>query len=192
MVEVYTGNIFQGILSEERSLADEYCKEFSFPGEASISRSSVAHQEELKLSIIGSLLWSDSFVDNDDVTLSSNDGDDKEDGGTDRVIDLPDHSESKQEPQSSVSTLAASISAAGATAGASTGHDSSQKRKRRVAPLRMTASQVCYELSKPNISPHLLIVPHVYGESFGAGQGASQPFEVKVHPQVTSSHKKAI
>lgn len=62
--------------------------------------------------------------------------------------------------------------------------DGGQRRKRKSAAVRMTANEVCQELSKANVSPHLLIAPHIYGESFGAGAAASQPFQITVHPQV--------
>ena len=67
--------------------------------------------------------------------------------------------------------------------------DAGLRKRRKTVPSRMSAIQICYELSKPNVSPHLLIAPHVYGDSFGAGAGILQPFKIKVHPQVTLIEK---
>lgn len=58
----------------------------------------------------------------------------------------------------------------------------SRERKQTIS--RMTASQMSFELSKSDIDPHLLVAPQRYGESFGAGAHESQPFDIKVHPQV--------
>jgi proteasome lid subunit RPN8/RPN11 len=73
--------------------------------------------------------------------------------------------------------------------------DEVPKKKKKVVEMRvlsrerkqatkMTASQMVYELSKANIDPHLLVTPHRYGQVFGAAANESQPFDIKVHPQV--------
>ena len=62
----------------------------------------------------------------------------------------------------------------------------SEKRKRRCTQesKRMSAQELAIELLSPSINQHLLVSPHVYGESHGAGQNKKQAFQIKVHPQV--------
>ena len=135
-------------------------KEDMLPFDTLASTSLDVDDQELQNSIIGPLLWSaDQFV----VDLSRSSSFDEGDERFETKGINCDH-----EPQISCPVL-----------------DGGERRKRKTAPVRMTANQVCQELSKPNVSPHLLIAPHIYGESFGAGAGISQPFKVKVHPQVS-------
>lgn len=156
LVEMYTGNILQRMFANQ------------IEDDSSVTNSSSAHiaHNEMNLSVIGPLLWSQDYF-NDDISSSSTDDDGENDLDPNGLAGTEGIEMNSQQDSISPDII-----------------DNNQKRKRRFAPVRMTAAQVCQELSKPNVSPHLLIAPHIYGESFGAGQGASQPFEVRVHPQV--------
>ena len=164
-VEMYTGKIFERLLSNG-------IKEDMLSFDTLASTSLDVDDQELQISIIGPLLWSaDQFVVDLSRSSSFDEGDER--GDRDRFETKGincDH-----EPQISCPVP-----------------DGGERRKRKTAPVRMTANQVCQELSKPNVSPHLLIAPHIYGESFGAGAGISQPFKVKVHPQVSLTRLRGV
>jgi hypothetical protein len=123
--------------------------------------------DELQISIIGPLLWSPEYFIEE---ISSDENKESEEG-------LMDSQTSEtlvvtKNKNTVVSELHGNL------------NDEPQRRKRKICPTRMTAAEVCSELSKANVSPHLLIAPHIYGESFGAAAHETQPFQVIVHPQV--------
>jgi hypothetical protein len=121
--------------------------------------------DDLQMSIIGPLLWSSNdFIEE----VSSEEDENSED----ELIDSHSRSETLIATKNKNTIIPESQ------------NDESQRRKRKVCTNRMTAAEVCSELSKANISPHLLIAPHVYGESFGAAAHETQPFQIIVHPQV--------
>ena len=160
---MFTTNIFDKILSEartsNRAAPDLQCK---------------SYDDEVDISTIGPLLWSkDHFISN--IRLPSPGSDDESDDDGDGLTKSSrdrgcGETKDRDEMQQTISSVE--------------DFDCNQKRKRKSAVVRMTANEVCQELSKANVSPHLLIAPHIYGESFGAGAGASQPFQITVHPQV--------
>lgn len=123
--------------------------------------------DELQISIIGPLLWSPEYFIEE---ISSDENKDNEE----ELIDS--HANETlvvtKNKKIVVSELHGNL------------NDELQRRKRKICPARMTATEVCSELSKANVSPHLLIAPHIYGESFGAAPHETQPFQVIVHPQV--------
>jgi hypothetical protein len=120
--------------------------------------------DELRMSIIGPLLWSsDHFIEE----ISSEEDEKSED----ELIDSQSRNETLMATKNKNTDVPES-------------QDESQRRKRKVCTNRMTAAEVCSELSKANVSPHLLIAPHIYGESFGAAAHETQPFQIIVHPQV--------
>lgn len=163
LVEVFTGKIFERLLhtgTEEDELRDG----------TPVSFSSNEDDQELRTSVIGPLLWSADYFTNDLSRSSSFDERDERCDGDHLDIKGINNTEAKLLHESQL--LHNNV-------------DIGERRKRKTFPIRMTANQVCQELSRPNVSPHLLIAPHIYGESLGAGAGVSQPFEVKVHPQVS-------
>ena len=165
LVEMFTGSIFEKLLSNG-------IKEDKIPFDTLASSSLDVDDQELQTSIIGPLLWSPNhFVVDLSRSSSFDEGDEHCDGDHFETKGIASH----HEPQISCAVL-----------------DGGERRKRKTAPVRMTANQVCQELSKPNVSPHLLIAPHVYGESLGAGAGISQPFKVKVHPQVSLIYLRGV
>lgn len=60
-----------------------------------------------------------------------------------------------------------------------------RKRRANRHKRAMHISQVCQYLSRQDVDPHMLISPYPYGDPEGPGAGVSQPFQVKVHPQVS-------
>jgi hypothetical protein len=156
LVEMFTGNLFERLLSAGRT------------GKGLDNRDEVVDHnsndaDELLISVIGPLLWSKSHFE-----LPRPPSDDDGESGSDDDNQVNSNISRKTEETESHNDDI----------------DSNKRKRRKVATTRMSASQVCYELSKANVSPHLLIAPHVYGESFGAGSSASQPFRITVHPQV--------
>lgn len=160
---MFTSNVYDRILSEarinSRAAPDFKCKTYN---------------DEVDISTIGPLLWSnDHFISN--IRLPSLGSDEESDAGGDGLTrSFRDRGCTETKDRDLMQSTISSIE----------DFDCSQKRKRKSATVRMTANEVCQELSKANVSPHLLIAPHIYGESFGAGAGASQPFQITVHPQV--------
>lgn len=161
---MFTSNVFDKILSESRpsnrSASEFECKSYN---------------DEVDISTIGPLLWSkDHFISNIRLPSPGSDEESNDDGDDEPTRLSRDRgcgeTKDRDEMQPTISSAE--------------DFDCSQKRKRKSAAVRMTANEVCQELSKANVSPHLLIAPHIYGESFGAGAGASQPFQITVHPQV--------
>lgn len=158
LVEIFTGNLFERLIAADRT------------GNRLDKEDDVVHHnsnnaDELLISVIGPLLWSKLHFACD---LPGPPSDDDGESGSDD--DIPVNSNLSRKPA---------------------GHEShndelddNKRKRRKVAATKMSASQVCYELSKANVSPHLLIAPHVYGDSFGAGGSVKQPFRVTVHPQV--------
>lgn len=159
LVEMFSSNLFKRILVNSVG---------SFDGN---QKTNYHSNEELQISTIGPLLWStDHFI----VESSSSDEDDE---NADRLNNLQTRTSETVEminKNSNFPELQGNLK------------EETQRKKRKVCPTRLTAAQVCSELCKPNVSPHLLIAPHIYGESFGAAANDSQPFQVIVHPQVSS------
>jgi hypothetical protein len=163
LVELFEGNIFQRLLSNIRS------EKFDLSGNEVTNES-----EEVHISSIGPSVWSpEYFVSSLSRSSSFDDsasGDDSE-VLLKRNVDAVEPEKSKGfDSQPFSSNLDDS--------------NSNKREKRKLATTRMTANEVSQELSKANVNPHMLIAPHVYRESFGAGSSASQPFKITVHPQV--------
>lgn len=158
LVEIFTGDLFERLIAADRS-----GKRLDKEGDVVHHNSNNA--DELLISIIGPLLWSKLHFACD---LPPPSPDDDGESGSDDDIPVNSNLFRKHDGTESHNDEL----------------DSSKRKRRKVTATKMSASQVCYELSKANVSPHLLIAPHVYGDSFGAGASAKQPFRVTVHPQV--------
>ena len=154
---MFTGNILQ------RLLAPDIISTPEITNDQDMIDSAKSDQNDLNISIIGPLLWSTEYFEDDSSRSSSFDETDQIDGPS-----LTAGSQSEIKVTDAIEEVV----------------DDGLRKKRKTVPIKMTASQICYELSKPNVNPHLLISPHVYGDHFGAGAGCSQPFKIKVHPQV--------
>ena len=163
---MFTGNLF------ERLLVTGSTGKLLNHADKGVSSDS-KNAEELLISVIGPLLWSNEHFACD---LSGSSSDDDGESGSDD--DSPVNSNLSRKTEGTESN--------------NDEVDVNKRKRRKVATSKMSASQVCYELSKANVSPHLLIAPHIYGDSFGAGSSASQPFRVTVHPQVISKCKYLI
>lgn len=172
LVEMFSCHLFQRLLAVPEKISDPSLDELY-----SLGLSTDVDNDELPLSIIGPLLWSSMFIN--DKPSSNSSLDDEDVSGNIAEIEL-------SEAETKVTTESDVVGTKDDDA------DSNMRRKRKPMPIRMTASQVCQELSKTNVNPHLLIAPLLYGENLGAAPTESQPFEVRVHPQVRSHIFKSI
>lgn len=165
LVELFQANIFQRLLSNNRGEKFDH------------SENEVTNEsEEVQISLIGPFLWSpEYFVSSLSRSSSFDDsasGDDSE-VQSKRNVDASEPEKTKGFDSQPFSSNLDDL-------------HSNKREKRKLATTRMTANEVSQELSKANVNPHMLIAPHVYRESFGAGASVSQPFKITVHPQVAS------
>lgn len=163
---MFEGNLFQRLLLNDKSDKFDHLK-----------NESVKESEEVHISLIGPFVWSPEYFISS-ISRSSS-FDDSASGGDSEAPQLKPN-EDATEP----------VKKKGFDSQMSSSNpddlNSNKREKRKLATARMTANEVSQELSKANVNPHMLIAPHIYGESFGAGASASQPFKITVHPQVLS------
>lgn len=164
LVELFNGNIFQRLLSNNRS-------EKFYHSENEVTNES----EEVHVSLIGPFVWSPEYFVSSLSRSSSFDGSvsgDDSEVQSKRNVDSSEPEKTKGFDSQPFSSNFDEL-------------NSNKREKRKFLTARMTANEVSQELSKANVNPHMLIAPHVYRESFGAGASVSQPFKITVHPQVT-------